>query len=350
MRDFTLTTYKLLLTKLKAKSYQFFMFRDYRNNSKLEIKNEKILILRHDVDRLPENALATARIENEMGIRGSYYFRIVPQSFDEKIIRQIAELGHEIGYHYEDVDLVWRNRRWEVGSGKSKALSNKPIEQSNIKDKFSNELLIDLAYESFCKNLDKLRQIAEIKTICMHGSPLSKYDNKMLWTKYDYRKLDILGEPYLDINWSEFGYLTDTGRRWDGVAIRDKVRCDMSSIGSPQSAISSRQSAKDESIDNEASAEGILKSATKKYQATSSHPNRDDCFQNMESGSRNTESAVSKKFKSTFDIIKNVDNLPNKLMITVHPERWTDDWFLWSKQLIWQNAKNLLKTVYLFKS
>jgi len=32
-------------------------------------------------------------------------------------------------------------------------------------------------------------------------------------------------------------------------------------------------------------------------------------------------------------------------MDTIHPERWTDDWYLWSKQLIWQNMKNVVKRV-----
>ena len=33
-------------------------------------------------------------------------------------------------------------------------------------------------------NLDKLRKLADIQTICMHGSPYSKFDNKKLWEKY----------------------------------------------------------------------------------------------------------------------------------------------------------------------
>ena len=59
----------------------------------------------------------------------------------------------------------------------------------------------------------------------MHGSPLSKFDNKELWEKYDYRTLGIIGEPYFDIDFNEVFYLTDTGRRWDGdkVSIPDKV-------------------------------------------------------------------------------------------------------------------------------
>ena len=38
-----------------------------------------------------------------MGIKESYYFRAVPESWDEDIIKEIAELGHEIGYHYDDL-------------------------------------------------------------------------------------------------------------------------------------------------------------------------------------------------------------------------------------------------------
>lgn len=72
--------------------------------------NDKTIILRHDVDKLPENSLRFAQIQHELGIRGSYYFRMVPESFDTDIIKQIANLGHEIGYHYEDIDLVNKTR------------------------------------------------------------------------------------------------------------------------------------------------------------------------------------------------------------------------------------------------
>ncbi len=59
----------------------------------------------------------------------------------------------------------------------------------------------------------------------MHGSPLSKYDNKLLWKYYNYRDFGIIGEPYFDVNFSKVLYLTDTGRRWNGekVSVRDKV-------------------------------------------------------------------------------------------------------------------------------
>jgi len=81
------------------------------------------------VDRKPGNALKMARLEDEMGIRATYFFRIVKESYDEDIIRQIAEMGHEIGYHYENLseiskgEIVKRkqkreNRNEEKGKGK----------------------------------------------------------------------------------------------------------------------------------------------------------------------------------------------------------------------------------------
>jgi len=59
----------------------------------------------------------------------------------------------------------------------------------------------------------------------MHGSPLSKWDNRDLWKRYNYRDFGIIGEPYFDVNFDKVLYLTDTGRRWDGegVSVRDKV-------------------------------------------------------------------------------------------------------------------------------
>jgi hypothetical protein len=82
-------------------------------------------------------------------------------------------------------------------------------------------------------------------------------------------------------------YLTDTGRRWDGwkVSVRDKV---------PQQEERARQ--------------GLA-------------------------------------FSSTQDIINaaSENHLPEKIMITVHPQRWTNRPFPWVKEFLWQNVKNVGK-------
>ena len=56
------------------------------------------------------------------------------------------------------------------------------------------------------------------------------------------------------------------------------------------------------------------------------------------------------KFRSTFDIIRAAEEgrLPDKIMFTFHPQRWTNNPLLWTKELVWQNVKNQAKR-YLVK-
>ena len=122
------------------------------------------------MDKKPENALKMARIEKELGVNATYYFRIVKESFDENIIQKLANIGHEIDYHYEDICLARGN--------------------------FEN------AIKLFEQHLKKFRGLYPIKTICMHGSPLSKWDNRLIWEKYNYKDYEILGEPYFDIDFN----------------------------------------------------------------------------------------------------------------------------------------------------
>ncbi|NOQ25980.1 MAG: hypothetical protein GQ564_11510 [Bacteroidales bacterium] len=261
--DFTLKTYQSLLTNLKGQGYTFQTFHEF-----LEKPEKKSIILRHDVDKLPENSLEFAQLQKELGIKGCYYFRIVPQSFIPEIIKKIAGLGHEIGYHYEDIDLASKSIKYQ--NAKHKTLKEKELAEKAI--------------ELFEKNLIELRKYYPVKTICMHGSPLSKFDNRLLWKYYNYRDYGIVGEPYFDVDFSDILYLTDTGRRWDGdaVSIRDKVK------------------------------------STK---------------------------VKDKNFNSTSDIIKAVENegLPNQIMFTFHPQRWTDKPLPWVKELVLQNTKNIVK-------
>jgi len=71
------------------------------------------------VDRKPGNALKMARLEDEMGIRATYFFRTIPHTFKPEIIKEVSGMGHEIGYHYEDMDLSSRGQRSEVRDQKS---------------------------------------------------------------------------------------------------------------------------------------------------------------------------------------------------------------------------------------
>lgn len=89
--DFTPNTYKNLLVTLQEEGYAFQSFENF-----LQTPAQKAVILRHDIDKLPENALKMATLEHGLGVAASYYFRAVPKSFDEEIIRTISTHGHEI--------------------------------------------------------------------------------------------------------------------------------------------------------------------------------------------------------------------------------------------------------------
>ena len=113
----------------------------------------------------------------------------------------------------------------------------------------------------------------------MHGSPLSRYDNKLIWKKYDYKEHGVVGEPYLDIDYSSVSYLTDTGRSWgNSVSVRDVV------------------------------------SSRHRY-----------------------------NFNHTKDIIENINDLSNNTIFTLHPERWSNQPLEWAKSFLTQKIKNTIK-------
>lgn len=196
-RDFTIKTYRNLLITFQQNGYTLLTLEQFFTQSPLP---EKYIVLRHDVDEMPHNALNIAQVEYELGVKATYSFRIVKQSNQPEIIREIASLGHEIGYHYED--LVFAEGDFEK------------------------------AITTFRANLAYFRNFYEVKTISMHGSSTSKYDNKDLWKHYDFKAEGLIGEPYLSVDYSDIFYLTDTGHAWDGykIALRDKVEMNFPNV------------------------------------------------------------------------------------------------------------------------
>lgn len=160
------------------------------------LRKHKAFSLRHDVDLKPDYSLRLAQTEAAMGLTATYYFRTVPESYDEDIIKQIVSLGHTAGYHYECLTTCKGD--------------------------------MEAAYTDFCRNLEKLRKIVPISTACAHGSPRSPWNSQELFMSqrvFDIHALGIEYEPMLDTDFSKTVYITDTGRRWDGykVSVRDKV-------------------------------------------------------------------------------------------------------------------------------
>lgn len=275
MRDFTLQIYRRLLTVLQSAGYETLTFEQYcsmRQSGKTF--PARYVILRHDVDKRPEYSVRMAELEAMLNIRASYYFRIVAESNAPDCIRRIAQLGHEIGYHYEDMSLCGGDR--------------------------------EKAYAHFVDALAYFRQFYPVQTCCMHGAPMSQYDSRALWEvqpanngteaeaeprkAYSYRDLGLKGEPYYDVDFSKVFYLTDTGRCWDGYrfSVRDKIPA---------------------------------------YQES--------------------WTAAGQTYRRTEEIIAAAEaqRLPEAVMFTTHPQRWTDSLLPWMTEWGMQNAKNIVKAV-----
>jgi len=289
--DFTLDALGVLLRTLSDSGYSFLAVKDA--SVRQDMADSHQVILRHDIDRRPSYALACARMEASLGIFGTYYFRITPGSFDKDIIQEIAAAGHEIGYHYEDLDLVAR-----------RGMSNGEGRVSDI------EYLASMAFVSFSENLKKFRQLCTVTTACMHGSPMSPYDSRLIWRYYDYGAGGIDVEPYFDISLERSLYLTDTGRRWNGssVSIRDKVY----------------------SRNEEYYEEWVRK------------PLRGSAMAMTAPGD---EIQREYRFRQTGDIIAAVRDgrLPARIFMTIHPQRWSNGIIPWMGELVSQTFKNNVK-------
>ena len=191
--DYTIKEYTQLIKALQNGGYHFLTFSEHLMSS-ADKQHERRVILRHDVDECPNNALKMATAEYKLGIKSTYYFRVVKKSNKPEIIKKIVEMGHEIGYHYEDLSTA--NGDYEK------------------------------AIDSFKKNLSYFRSFYPVKTVCMHGSSTSKFDNRSLWEHHKMENFGLIGEPYLSLDFSKVFYLTDTGFSWDGgrFATRDIVK------------------------------------------------------------------------------------------------------------------------------
>ena len=180
MLDFTQKIYRRLCRAINAAAYKSIVMGDYFATENLD---KPRMFLRHDVDRDPILSLEMAKIEHEYSLVSTYFFRVIDNVFIPYIIKQIAELGHEIGYHYECLD---------------KAAGDYPG-----------------AYEIAIADLAKLREIVPVRSMAMHGNPLTKWDNRDLWGKYDYKDLGIEVAAYLNIDYRKVRYFSDTGRTWE---------------------------------------------------------------------------------------------------------------------------------------
>lgn len=128
---------------------------------------------------------------------------------------------------------------------------------------------IEKSIIDFKRNLDSFRQFYPVRTVCMHGSSGSHIDNRAMWKSCNFNDFGLIGEPYLSLDFNKVLYLSDTSRRWNGTTFALRDK---------------------------------------------------------------VESKFSFSFTSTRDIIASIDKLPDHIMLTIHPEYWSDSF--WGRLLV----------------
>ena len=118
------------------------------------LPGERYLVLRHDVDTDAATAGLMWRLERDLGVSGSYYFRL--STLDIGLMQAMGAAGTEASYHYEELATVARSRR-----PRSTAAA---------------EALVPEAQELFARNLAHLRSVTGLgmRVVASHGDFLNR--------------------------------------------------------------------------------------------------------------------------------------------------------------------------------
>jgi len=99
---FSYKAYSELIEQLKSKGYNISSYHNY-------LTNDKVAILRHDVDLSVEKALLMAELEQSLGVSATYFFLLSTDFYNiasentHTKIKQIQNMGHEIGLHFDEI-------------------------------------------------------------------------------------------------------------------------------------------------------------------------------------------------------------------------------------------------------
>jgi hypothetical protein len=147
---------------------------------------DRAIILRHDIDTQLDIAVKMAEIESRSSISSTFFVRFHSHAYnplcikDARKIQKIAQLGHEIGLHYEP-------------------------------DYYS---LIGRSFHDFVRNeIDLLSAISDQKVKCVAPheptrSGIKRIDDDLA------KELGITTQAYSDTLMSNFKYLSDSSCNW----------------------------------------------------------------------------------------------------------------------------------------
>ena len=183
--NFTLKHYEDICNIILKNQYKVCFFNDNLDNL------ENVLILRHDVDQSLDQSIKIAKIENKYNIKSTFFiwlrspfYNIFEKKYSD-IIYEIANLGHQIGLHFDESAYRIEN---EVD------LNNYINKEANIIKGFFN---------------------IDIFAVSMHRPSKWILDNDIRFKKY----INTYSKKYFE----EFKYFSDSRRQWKEGCICNKI-------------------------------------------------------------------------------------------------------------------------------
>jgi len=183
--NFTLKHYEDICNIILKNQYKVCFFNDNLDNL------ENVLILRHDVDQSLDQSIKIAKIENKYNIKSTFFiwlrspfYNIFEKKYSD-IIYEIANLGHQIGLHFDESVYKIEN---EVD------LNNYINKEANIIKSFFN---------------------IDIFAVSMHRPSKWLLNNDV--------KLDEYINTYEKRFFKDFKYFSDSRRQWKEGCICKKI-------------------------------------------------------------------------------------------------------------------------------
>ena len=185
MNKFSFNYYKKMLKKAISCGFTISSFENF------DKKKKKTIILRHDIDYSLKGILEFAKIENDLGVTSTYFFRVHSSKYNPfsqdcyYILNYLKNLNHEIGLHFDS-------------SYFSEIFKLDPISVFN-KEKIILETIID----------KKIKSVSEHYDIYCNIFNIQKLDSQI-----NIKKLKIQNYAYDKKFVIDMKYISDSNGNW----------------------------------------------------------------------------------------------------------------------------------------
>lgn len=174
--EFTYRAYRALLQTLRENGYSFQNYHEAQNVS-------RCVVMRHDIDNSLSQAVRMAELERDEGVSATYFVLIrtdfynVASKCGLKALRQIQELGHEIGLHFDEA-----------------AYENQPPPEQIVQNIIKECGLLSALLET------------RVSTVSMHRPSARTLEANL--------QIPGVVNSYGQVFFQDFKYLSDSRRRW----------------------------------------------------------------------------------------------------------------------------------------